>query len=333
MSELDLLRPPSALDPTAPAYKDWFHLNLFDHAGGGVGLVNVSLHGPSWDARSRAVGTALFHDATGNWRGAVEIAGPSDVTVLPHGVMMAGNAIMVDPERRTLHASVEQAEEGLALRLRGTPTARPIRIEQAQPFGTGWISWYVAPRITLAGELRIGGQVSDAASWSAYHDHNWGRWFWGEDIGWEWGAFATPPPGPLFVLARLTDKLHHRCAPAQLIVIEPARTRVFPPGTVTIRYSGRSDLPLRRLPGALAALHADRADPALPATVEIEAAAGLDWVRLRFAASGAAQLIEGDPIRPGYSFIHEMVGSFEAEGRLRDDPLAATGLGVFEYVT
>lgn len=332
MKDFDLLRPPSALDPTAPAYKDWFHLNLFDHASGTVGLVNVSLHGAPADPRARAVGTALFHDGAGGWRGAVEIAGFAEATVLPHGVMMAGTAIMVDPDRRVLHASVEQPAEGLALRLRGTVAARPIWIEQAQPFGSGWISWYVAPRIVLAGEMRIAGEVRDVASWSAYHDHNWGRWFWGEDIGWEWGAFATPPPGPLFVLARLTDKLHRWRGPAQLIVVDPARTRLFPAGTVMVRFGGRSDLALRRLPGALAALHADRAEPMLPATVEIEASAGLDWVRLRFAATGAAQLIEGDPIRPGYSFIHEMVGGFAAEGRLRDETLSATGLGVFEYV-
>ena len=332
MSDFDLLRIPSPLDPSAPAYKDWFHLNLFDHATGTVGLINVSLHGAPADARSRAVGTALFHDADGRWRGGVEIAGIDEVTAIPHGVLMAGTAIITDPERRSLHASVEQPAEGLSGRICGTIAAKPIRIAFAQPFGSGWIHWYVAPRIALTGDLRLGGVAQDLTTWSGYHDHNWGRWFWGEDIGWEWGAFATPIPGPLFVLARLTDRLHRRRGPAQLIVVEQAQVRTFPAGTVKADYGGRFSGPLRRLPGALAALHPDRAQPDLPGMLTVEASSGLDWVRLRFEPRGAAQLIEGDPARPGYSFIHEMAGAFVAEGRIRDRDLKANGLGVFEHV-
>lgn len=332
MNQFDLLRIPSPLDPSAPAYKDWFHLNLFDHATGAVGLINVSLHGAPADPRSRAVGTALFHEADGGWRGGVEIAGIGEVTAIPHGVLMAQTAIIVDPERRALHASIEQPEEGLAGRIVGAVTAKPIRIAFAQPFGSGWINWYVAPRVALSGEWRSGGAAHDLARWSGYHDHNWGRWFWGEDIGWEWGAFATPSPGPLFVLARLTDRLHQRRGPAQLIIVEGTRVRTFPAGTVRLDYRGRLNTPLRRLPGALAALHSDRAEPDLPAAIEVEAISGLDWARLNFAARGAAQLIEGDPARPGYSFIHETVGGFTAEGRIRDRDLTATGLGVFEHV-
>lgn len=332
MSEFDLLRIPSPLDLSATAYKDWFHLNLFDHATGAVGLINVSLHGAPADPRSRAVGTALLHDAEGQWRGNVEIAGLNEVTAIPHGVLMKQTALIIDPEQRALHASVEQPEEGLSGRIRGEPAARPIRIAFAQPFGSGWIHWYVAPRVALSGQLRIGDTTQDVGSWSGYHDHNWGRWFWGEDIGWEWGAFATPPPGPVFVLARLTDRLHQRRGAAQLIVVDSARVRTFPAGTVTTCYRGRLNTPLRRLPGALAALHGDRAQPDLPAALEVEAVSGLDWVRLRFKARGAAQLIEGEPARPGYSFIHEMTGAFTADARLRDCDIAVAGLGVFEHV-
>jgi hypothetical protein len=333
VSDFDLLRLPSPLDPTAPAYKDWFHLNLFDHASGSVGLVNVSLHGSPADPRARAIGTALIHQPGRGWSGNLEIAGFGEATIVPDGVLLAQVGVMVDPARRTLHASARLPEEGLSLRLTGTAAARPIRIELAQPFGSGWIAWFVVPRLRLEGRLELRGHAVDLASWSAYHDHNWGRWFWGEDIGWEWGVFAAHPPNPVFVLARLTNRLHRRLHPAQLIVVRDGRSRTFPPGSVALRLDGRADLPLRRLPGALAALHGDRVRPALPARLSVEAISGLDWVRLSFEARAVAQLIEGDPIRPGYSFIHELVGEFAATGRVRDEDIAAGGLAVFEYVT
>lgn len=333
MSDFDLLRLPSSFDPTAPAYKDWLHLNLFDHATGAVGLINASLHGAPADPRARAVGTALLHTPSGDWVGNVGITGLHDATISPDGILLADVALMVDPARRVLHASARFLEEGLAIRLSGTAAARPIRIELAQPFGSGWIAWFVVPRLSLKGEIRFGDRSRDLASWTAYHDHNWGRWFWGEDIGWEWGAFAAPQPGPLFVLARLTDRRHRVRHPAQLIVVEPSHTRTFHAGSVLIGYEGRADAHVRRLPGALAALHGDRSRADLPARVTVEARSGLDWVRLIFQVRGAAQLIEGEPMRPGYSFIHELVGDFQATGRLHDQEIAAQGLAVFEYVT
>jgi hypothetical protein len=333
VSYFDLLSVPSSLDPTAPGYKDWFHLNLFDHASGCVGLINVSLHGAPADQRARAVGTALLHDPAYGWRGNVEIAGFAEATISADGVLLSDVGMMIDPSRRVLHASARLPEEGLALRVRATAAARPVRVEMAQPFGSGWIAWFVVPRLQLEGWLQLGGRTCDLASWGAYHDHNWGRWFWGEDVGWEWGAFVATSPGPVFVLARLTDRLHRELHPPQLVVVHGGQRRTFHPGSVTVSYEGRADVPLRRLPGALAALHGDRARPALPGRLTVAAVSGADWVRLSFSVHAAAQLIEGEPMHPGYTFVHELAGAFEATGRVRDHEVAAHGLAVVEYVT
>ena len=58
------------------------------------------------------------------------------------------------------------------------------------------------------GEATVGGRRLDLAAASAYHDHNWGRWHWGDDLGWDWGAFLTPAPGPAIVLVRTTNREH-----------------------------------------------------------------------------------------------------------------------------
>jgi hypothetical protein len=64
----------------------------------------------------------------------------------------------------------------------------------------------------------------------------------------------------------------------------------------------------------------------------ITALEGNDRLRLLFDARAAAQLIAADPMRPGYTFLHELVGSFTASGEVLGQEVASSGLAVVEYV-
>ena len=181
------------------------------------------------------------------------------------------------PAGRVL-ASARFPRDALALRLTAQAAAPAIDIEQQLPFGPGWVSWYVVPRLTVSGEADRRLAADRPRGASAYHDHNWGRWYWGDDVGWEWAAFLTPAPGP-GVRALACD----RPAPSPggnpvLIVQRGSRRRTFGGRTVAIDYAGQLDGRLRRLPGALAALHQDRATPRLPARVTVRADDGsIGW--------------------------------------------------------
>jgi hypothetical protein len=89
---------------------------------------------------------------------------------------------------------------------------------------------------------------------------------------------------------------------------------------------------MRRLPGGLAALHQDRAHPSLPARVDIRADDGVDRVDVELRVLAAAQLIAGEPMQPGYGFIHELVGDFSASSVIAGERRSWQGLAVFEYV-
>jgi hypothetical protein len=102
---------------------------------------------------------------------------------------------------------------------------------------------------------------------------------------------------------------------------------------VTLEFEGRFGSALRRLPGALAALHQDRVRPNLPARIRLVADDGFDRLEIDFTVEAAGQLIAGDPMRPGYGFIQEMVGPFALTGRIDGTAVRHDGLGVFEYVT
>jgi hypothetical protein len=327
----DTLRPPSALDPTEPAYKDWLHLNLADHSSGAIGLVNLSLHGAPSDERSRAVGAALLHVPSEGWIGNVEVCGLDEAVIGHSSVALPAMAMALADDDQVL-ASVDLPHDRLRLDLAAAPLSPPLDIELPVPLGPGWISWRVVPRLSLEGTAVAGGVTLDVAATSAYHDHNWGRWHWGDDLGWEWGCLLAEAPGPAFVVSRTTDRAHAVGSPPMLVVDDGGRRRSFLGGSLELVLDGVLDVEPRRLPGSMAALHQDRGAPRVPARLTVRADDGRARVRLDFRARAFAQLVTADPIRRGYGFLHELVGEFEYTYRSGSRLAEGVGLGVVEYV-
>jgi len=325
----DALRPPLPTDPDALAYKDWLHLNVFDHATGVIGLFNTSLHGAPTAAASRTIGTALVHVPDIGWAGNVAVRGFDETAIGQSSVALDRLAVAAFPDRVLVSAHYPDDAFGATVTARAA--ARPVAVEERLAFGPGWISWYVVPRLTASGSVTTGTTTIDVRRASAYYDHNWGRWHWGDDVAWEWGAFMAESPGPAIVISRTTDREHRHGSRPTLIVEQSSARRRFS-GGVTLLLEGLFDAPLRRLPGVMAALHQDRAKPSIPRHVRIRAADGIDDIELTFTTRAAAQLIAADPFRAGYGFIHELVGSFTIRGNLAGERCDAEGLGVFEYV-
>jgi len=332
MIYFDHLRQPPPFDPWAAGYKDWLHLNILDHASGRVGVINVSLHGAPDDPRARAIGAALVHTPGRGWTGNVEARSFREASIGRSSIGLESVALALDSRSGTLLGSVENREHGLSLRVTGTPAASPIIVEERLPFGRGWISWRAMPRLTVAGEWTVGDERADLRGASAYHDHNWGRWHWGDDVGWEWGCFLQPSPGAAIVLSRTTDRAHRNFDPASLTVRVGNRRRAFPGPSIKLDYDGELETIARRAPGALAALHQDHARLRLPRRLLIRASDGIDHMVVEFTGREAAQLIAGDPVVRGYGFINEIAGEFTCAGKLGDLEITGNGLGVLEHV-
>lgn len=331
MSSFDALHPPPASDPTARSYKDWLHLNVLDADNGLVALINVSLHGPVDDRRSRAVGVALATIGE-TWTGGIEIAGYPEASIKPQGILLETISLAVTPDQQSIRAAIRRSDDGLGANLVAIPAASPFSFDLRAPLGSGWISWWAVPLLRVSGEMLIDGRRIDLNNAIAYHDHNWGRWHWGDDAGWEWGAFAFPEIGAVFVFARSSDKAHETLGPIHLSVQRGASSTRFAPEHITVELAGTLGDMARRIPGALAAVHADRRNPGLPAQFVITADDGVNAARLVLDARTAAQLILAEPTRPGYSFINEIAGHCRVVGRINDVEFAASGVGIFEYV-
>lgn len=328
---LDTLRPPSPADPSARAYKDWLHLNVFLPEEEAVAIVNVSMHGPPHDARARAVGVALLGQSGGDWSGGIEIAGQDEVTVDPQGVFMQTVSLAATRDGRALKAAVRRAGDGLEADVTAVPVLRPVAFDLTAPFGSGWIGWRAVPLLRLSGRLRLDGRDVSLESAYGYHDHNWGRWLWGDDAAWEWGAFVLS--GPIAVIvARSCDRAHERLGPPQVFLVHGGKVHLFAPARVEMVLGSRHPGLERRLPGALAAIHPDRRTPDLPARIEVRAEGPSGAFELVFEAGSAAQLILAEPTAPGTGFINEIAGTCRLTGRLDGTTVREAGIGIFEYV-
>jgi hypothetical protein len=330
MITLDHLRPPSPGDPSAPAYKDWLHVNVFDHDSGAVGLVNVSLHGQPGDRAARAVGTALVELPGVGWAGNLDVRALDEARLSTAAISLDRVAVGIDSRSGLVTASAQLPDHGLRATLTAMVTGPALVVDGPMPVGAGWMGWCAWPRLAISGEIRVGETVLALDNGSGYADHNWGRWHWGQDIGWEWGTFLCPDDGPAVVLSRLTDRLHQQAAEPLLELRTDRGRRRFTGRAVSIEWSGGLEAPPRRFPGALAALHADRAAPRLPARLTARADDGIDMAEITFTARAAAQLILADPVHHGYSFLHQLVGSFSCRGRLQGGDIEGEGLAVVE---
>jgi hypothetical protein len=329
----DILRPPSLFDQSAAAYKDWLHFNFFDHESGAIGLVNVSLHGSPEDERSRAIGTALVHLPSGALVGNVEVQALRSARIGWASIGLPEVMLGVSHLSGTVLASAQMSGDGLVLDITAQALTSALNPQQRFPLGPGWVSWYVVPRLEVSGAARVDGVALELDRAVGYTDHNWGRWHWGDDLGWECAILAAPgADGLSFVITRTTNRRHDRVDSGSLVVRARGRQRTFSGPRIAVSTNlGRYQL-TRRLPGSLAALHQDHLSPLLPRTAVIAMDNGQDRVRIEFRGESAMQLIAADPDRRGYSFIHEIFGEFVASGVLGAFDFTTGGLGVFEYV-
>ena len=235
MTALDRLRAPPTLDLRAPAYKDWLHLNVFDHAAGMVTLFNASLHGDPDDPRSLAVGTVVAADLGGELAAEVVVADLGDAELSPTSIGVGDLlTVSLDGDRVEVTARLPTGRGEVAVEM--VPTAPPIIAETPVRFGSGWIAWRASPRGMVEGSWLDGGRGGPMDQLAAYHDHNWGRWHWGDDAGWEWAALLAED-GATIVLTHTTDREHRTGSPVVLAVFDGA-VRRFPGGTVSVGHHG-----------------------------------------------------------------------------------------------
>lgn len=330
----DFLRAP-ALAATHPGgFKEWHHFVI--HGPGRHILINFSLTDettPTGQHRLVPRVIVIAHD--GRWTGAVERFTESALEVSADlgDLTVGSNRMTVSPDG--YRVLVDLPEHGIRGDVTFTPVSRPFVVNN-QPVGHGRMNWLFVPRLRAGGWLHIGDRAHRMTDELAYHDHNWGRFRWGDDFGWTWG---TVLPGNIddpwsMVFLQMTDRRRlHYLSQALYVWHHDEPAAIFRHAALTTECVGTLPRgPDCTLPPPMRVV-LDGTTPAVPHRFRISAARVDDEVHAEFRAVSYARLAQPSELGLTRSTVLcETNGTVAVTGTIGGRELDFVGAGVFEFL-
>ena len=334
LARSDFVRTP-LLAPAQPhGFKEWHHFVV--HAEHCPVLININLAAEQRrDGPPQIVPRVIVIARDTRWAGAVQRFDPAALAVSPDlgQLRVEGNQMGVTAEG--YRVVIDLPAQGIRGELEFTSASRPFVVNN-QPVGTGRMSWLFVPRLRADGWLRIGGTDHRFTSEPAYHDHNWGRFQWGDDFGWTWGTVVPrrrDEPWSL-VFLQMTDRRRLR-ATAQAVYLwhhdEPAAMLLR--SAVTTRSHGTSPVPPDCTLPAPMALLVDGHAPGVPACLEITAARAGDTVHAEFRPTSYARLAQpSERHLDRCTVLCEAGGTARVTGTVAGRSVDFVGAALFEFL-
>ncbi len=330
----DFLRAPVLATARPQDFKEWHHFVI--HGRGFRLLINLSLTNEVCGAgQVRLVPRVIVIAHDQKWTGAIErFDGHAlDVSAELGELTVGGNRMAVLPDG--YRVSINLPDNGIRAELHFASASKPFVVNN-QPVGDGRMCWLFVPRLRAEGWLRISDREHRIDGDLAYHDHNWGRFRWGDDFGWTWGTILPTGEGNPWsmVFLQMTDRGRLRCLSQALYVWhhdEPAA--IFRHAAVRTRSHGL----LRRaadctLPTPMRLL-LDGEVPGVPERIEITATRAGDRVHAEFRSQSYARLAQPSELSLGRSTVLcETGGKARASGTIDGQDIDFVGTGVFEFL-
>lgn len=330
----DFMRTPTIGVANPHGFKEWHHFVI--HAEECRLLINFSLHTQvTPDGRIRLVPRVIAIGHDDEWHGAIERFDEAELAIsadlgelsIGHNVMRIG--------RNGYELKLDLPRQGIKGELWFVSVSRPFVVNN-QSVGSGRMSWLFVPRLQASGWLRIGDREHRFDDDIAYHDHNWGRFWWGDDFGWEWATVlprdAAQPWSLVFL--RMTDRRRHRYLSQALYVWhhdEPAA--IFRHASLKVRSAGVLGRPADcTLPPPMRLL-LDGDVPGVPERVAVTATRAGDTVHVEFRPQSYARLAQPSEISlTGSTVLCESNGTAEVTGQINGKTIDFVGTGVFEFL-
>lgn len=337
LSVADRLHPPEPGAPDAVRYKEWQHFVLFD-GGDRTVIVNLSVDGDLAGSGGGQAKVVLLSHGPEGWAGGVDLYDGADARLSARSPTLRVGRQRVAYRGGRYHVSAALRDRSVAVKAVLTPVAAPAMIWHDTPVGSGHVNWLIVPDLTVEGAARLPGRRGGLDGWRAYHDHNWGRWWWGEDFGWQWGVAREPADGtdgpPLTVVYDRTSDRGGAVAKEHTLSVWSGSdlVRVFTRQDLRARMRGRRGGPLpRRVPGVMGLL-AQGAASGIPAVLEAEAADGADDLALRFVPDDAIEVLVPSEMGTGFVRLAEVVGEMDVSGRVAGRDVAFRARAVVEFM-
>jgi len=334
LARSDFLRAPVLASARPKGFKEWHHFVV--HGRSLRLLINFSLFNEGVDAdRVRLAPRVIVIAHTENWTGALERfdEGTLNVSADLCELTIGGNRMTVLPDGYSV--VIDMPDKGIQGELRFTSPSRPYVVRN-EPVGDGRISWLFVPRLRADGSLRIGGREHRIENDLAYHDHNWGRFWWGDDFGWTWGTIL--PAGHedpwSMVFVQNTDRSRLRCFSQALYVWrhdEPAT--IFRHAAVRAHSKGLLNRAADcTLPPPMRLL-LDGDVPGVPKRIDITATRADNTMHVEFCPHSYVRLAQPSEVRLDRSTVLcETGGTTRVYGSINGEDVDFVGTGVFEFL-
>lgn len=331
LQNVDFLRwvPPAPGEPRD--LKEWQHVLVYTRDV--QVLVNFSLLADPFDRGVGWCGRVILLVDRGGWRGGVRRFPASEVSA------RAGFAdVVIGVSRFALEGGgyrVQAEMDGLKVDLWLDPRTDAALFTNQRLARGRELSWAVVPRLSARGVVVVDGERHELVDAPAYHDHNWGRFRWGDDFTWTWASIlpwdsANPWCASLM---RLTDRGRGTVRyQALLLWRERTLVRAWRDHELGFELEGlfpTVDAPV--VPPVMRLLVDGPSD--VPERITVVAGRGDERVRIRFEVEGLSRLAMPDEVRPdGVTILNEASGAVSMTGTVGGEPISLEGPGVFELI-
>lgn len=186
LKQVDAFHPPED-NSLMPLYNEWHYFNVIDEEQGLSIICTFKLNG-CFSASEILLG---YYTDDGNSNAyfksyPITIAEYSSETP---DVTIAGNSVKLTPQGYSVHVVSEDGSVLFDALFKPETEPSPVfSANDFSPVSVEEINWIVAsPKMKVNGELTVDGKTYTLKNARGYHDHNWGYWKWGDDLGWDWG--------------------------------------------------------------------------------------------------------------------------------------------------
>ena len=324
-------------------WKDWYHYILISPNGSIKILLNVCLNGRPGNGE---IQLSIVVTLSKPSNGASKICIHGNVICIPwkenmvyrEPIMILASIVELKIHQNVTSVSLNDKQSNIKLNFIGEVEGPPVFVNEKTEFGSGFIGWGFIPKLIVNGSLKVGETEAVINKlWYCYHDHNFGQFRWGEDIGWEWLVvnFKNFEGGKeyQFVFDQRTNKNHSEKGVKYIFFFQNNMIKkIFLGNALKIKWerSVDSKTPII-LPGTMASAFSNQFATEINA-IRISAKDDRDSLKLQLNIEKSYQFIVPDNQQRQYTIMEEVSGNAGFKIKIKKEIIEAKGFMYGEFV-
>lgn len=358
----DVFHPPEE-GAAGDLYNEWHYFNMIDEEQNLSAICSFKLNGGT---NSSAVLLGYYvNDTSFSFYKAYPLSSEFvNYSSQSPDVRIANNTVTLTDEGYRVH--IESGNGSSDFYALFKPEAEPAPVFNVSNLSEPGmdINWLVAsPKMEVSGNLSLAGETYSLNNSRAYHDHNWGYWSWGDDLGWEWGQVSETGNASnetngeySLVFGNITNANHSQSISSVLNVWEGGEIIAnFSKEEIQIEHSNLSTIDIGIPPAEVVSEYIlPQGSFYFPQNTLLNASSGSDTLKVEFTTQRPVPLpvmiqdgneIENESVNESmnesmnesesgikYRIIWEMTGVYQVNGVIDGKPISYTADGFMEYV-